>query len=79
MKRCVGLLKRVKVTARDILAKFKNQLDIIANGLLDRETLSRAEIDELIEDAAHVAKKTKAKKPAAKKPSTSFGAVPVTP
>jgi len=37
-----------ETTAREILAKFRAELEIIAKGLLELETLSRADIDALI-------------------------------
>jgi len=39
-------------TARDILAKYRAELEIIAKGLLEYETLSKDEIDALIRGEA---------------------------
>ena len=63
--------------AKDILTKFKNQLDAIANALLDKETLSREEIDDLLNNIVSKKKAKSKTNDIDKKSSGSFGALPV--
>ncbi len=57
--------------ARNILGKFANQLEIIAQGLLQHETLDRKEVDELLKGKQIVGRDDKQKKWRAKG-SSSF-------
>lgn len=56
------LVEGGEAMARDILRKFANQLEVIAQGLLQYETLDRKEIDELLKGKMIVSQSDKQKK-----------------